>query len=170
MNEILVLRLVHVLGGTFWVGSALFSGLFLVPALASAGPAAAQVMGGLRQRRLFTVLPVVAVLTILSGLRLMWLTSGGFAPAYFMSPGGGVFAISGGAAVAAFALTLLVSRPTSARAMALGASIDAADESSRAKLMAERERLRKRSAVSAQIGMYLLILGAAGMAVARYVS
>ena len=39
--EILVLRLVHVLGGMFWVGSGLFSTFFLLPALAGAGPAAA---------------------------------------------------------------------------------------------------------------------------------
>ena len=35
-GELLVLRLVHVLGGIFWVGSALFMAIFLFPALASA--------------------------------------------------------------------------------------------------------------------------------------
>ena len=70
-TELVVLRLVHILGGIFWLGSGLFTTFFLIPALGRAGPAAAgPVMGALQQRRLFTVLPVVALLTILSGVRL----------------------------------------------------------------------------------------------------
>ena len=81
--ELIVLRLIHVLGGIFWVGSALFTAIYLVPSLAQAGPAAGQVMGALQRRRLFIVLPTVAVLTVLSGIRLMQLTSDGFSAAYF---------------------------------------------------------------------------------------
>lgn len=57
--EILVLRLVHVLGGVFWLGSGLFTAFFLMPALATAGPAAGPLMGALQRRKLFTVLPIV---------------------------------------------------------------------------------------------------------------
>lgn len=59
--ELIVLRLVHVLGGIFWVGSGLFMVFFLVPAMGTVGPTAGQVMGGLQQRRLITVVPVIAV-------------------------------------------------------------------------------------------------------------
>ena len=51
--EMLILRVVHVLGGIFWVGSALFMAFMLMPALASAGPAAGAVMGAMQRRRLF---------------------------------------------------------------------------------------------------------------------
>ena len=94
--EILVLRLVHILGGIFWVGSGLFTTFFLVPALASSGPSAGPVMTALQRRHLFTALPVSALLTILSGLRLMWIGSAGFAPAYFASASGGGGAGGGG--------------------------------------------------------------------------
>src|SRR5688572_4160460 len=120
--EILILRLVHILGGSFWVGSGLFTTFFLVPALASSGPAAGQVMAALQRRHLFTALPVSALLTILSGLRLMWIGSAGFAPAYFASASGGTLAASRAAAIVAFLLALLVARPAAVRPAQLGAA------------------------------------------------
>src|SRR5688572_115483 len=102
--ELLVLRLVHIVGGIFWVGSGLFTSLFLLPALARSGPAAGAVMAGLQRRRLFTALPAVAVLTMLSGLRLMWIVSAGFSASWLASATGGTYAASGAAAIVAFVL------------------------------------------------------------------
>jgi uncharacterized membrane protein len=167
--EFIVLRLVHVLGGIFWVGSGIFTSIFLVPALATSGPAAGQVMAALQQRRLFTVLPIVAVLTILSGLRLMWLVSGGFAPGYFASATGGTFAASGAAAIVAFALSLLVARPAAIKAAQLGAATaGASDGATRARLEQQVAALRRRGSVASTMAVTLLVLGAAGMATARY--
>jgi uncharacterized membrane protein len=166
--EIFLLRLMHILGGTFWVGSGLFTSLFLVPALATSGANASQIFGALQQRRLFTVLPLVAVLTIASGLRLMWITSAGFAPSYFVSASGRTFAGSGAAAIVAFLLSLLVARPASARAAQLGGSLASAPEERRAGLAMEMASLRRRGAAASAVAVALLVLGAAGMAVARY--
>src|SRR5690606_8851558 len=101
-------------------GSGVFSTFFLIPALAATGPAAGQVMGGLQARRLFVVLPVVSVLTILSGVRLLWITSGAFSWDYFVTPRGATFGISGLAAIAVFLLGALVNRPAAARLGRLG--------------------------------------------------
>lgn len=169
--ELLVLRLVHILGGIFWLGSGLFTTFFLLPSLGSLGPAAAgPVMGALQQRRLFTVLPAVAVLTMLSGLRLLQLASGGFQAPYFASRTGQVFLWSGVAAVAAFLVSLLVSRPAAVRAGQLGAALASLPEGERGARAAEVERLRRRSGVSSILAMVLLIGAAAGMAVARYLA
>ena len=169
--ELIVLRLIHVLGGLFWVGTGLFTTLFLVPALTPMGPAAGQVMAGLQARRLYTILPVVGLLTLLSGGRLLWILSDGFSGAYFQTPMGATFALSGVAATLAFVLAMLVSRPAAARAGRLGASLGSTtDEASRAALVAEMGRLRRRSVTASSIAVTLLVLGAAGMAVARYVN
>jgi uncharacterized membrane protein len=168
MTELLVLRVVHVLGGVFWVGAGIFTGVFLMPALAKAGPATAQLMEALQQRRLFVVLPLVATLTILSGLRLMWLTSAGFAPAYFATTRGTTFAASGIAAVLAFTLSLLVARPAAARTSVIMPRLESSDDATRAALTAELHRLRQRSALASRAALWLLILSASGMAVARY--
>src|SRR5215208_45998 len=109
--ELFVLRLIHVLGGIFWVGSALFTTLFLGPALATSGANVAQIIAALQKRRLMTFLPLAAVLTIASGLRLLWITSAGFSSAYLATTTGRTFAAAGAAAVVAFLLSLFVARP-----------------------------------------------------------
>ena len=170
MTELLVLRIVHVLGGIFWLGSGLFTSFFLIPALGSLGPkAAGPVMGALQQRRLFTVLPVVAILTIVSGVRLLHIASAGFAPAYFDSRTGQTLLWSGVAAVIAFLLSLVVSRPAAIRLGQLSASLATIPEAERAGRSSEIERLRRRSSIASTVAMVLLVAAAVGMAVARYV-
>jgi len=167
--ELIVLRLVHILGGTFWLGSGLFTTFFLMPALGRVGPAGAgPVMGALQQRRLFTVLPVVAVLTILSGARLFQIVSAGFAPAYMSSRTGQTFLWSGIAAIVAFLLSLVVARPAALRAGQLGAAMASLPVEQRAVRGAELERLKRRAGLASIVTMVLLIGAAAGMAVARY--
>jgi uncharacterized membrane protein len=168
-TELLVLRLVHILGGIFWLGSGLFTTFFLIPALGRVGPSAVgPVMGALQQRKFFTVLPIVALLTILSGLRLFQIVSAGFAPAYMGSRTGQTFLWSGIAAVAAFLLSLLVARPAMLRAGQLGASMASLPDEQRPGRVAELEKLRRRSGLASISATVLLISAAAGMAVARY--
>lgn len=166
--ELLVLRLVHVLGGIFWVGSGLFTTFFLLPALAKSGPAAGAVFGALQQRRMFTVLPIVAVLTLLSGARLIWIVSSGFSPAWMGTRMGQTFLWSGVAAVLAFVVGMLVARPAGAKAARLGAQLAALPEPERGARMAEVDRLRRRSAAGGAAATTLLLLAAAGMSIARY--
>jgi len=170
MAEILVLRVVHIVGGIFWVGSALFAALFLAPVLMTVGPAAGQVMAGMEKRRLFTILPIVALLTMLAGLRLMWIASGGFGRAYFETAVGGTYAAGGVAAIVAFLVALMVTRPATLRAGKLSASLgDAASDEARETVGAEIAQLRKRAGVASVVVMWLLLGSAVAMAVARYV-
>lgn len=167
--ELIVLRFVHIVGGVFWVGTGLFTSLFLVPALAKAGPAAGQVMVALQQRRLFTVLPVVALLTIVSGIRLMWIVSGGFSATYMDSRMGQMLMWSATAATIAFVMSLVISRPAAVRSATLAQSLgSAANDAERQRIQAELETLRKRGAVAGVAGVVLAIVAAGGMAVARY--
>lgn len=169
--EILLLRLVHVLGGVFWLGSGLFTSLFLLPAFAGSGPGAGAVMAGLQRRRLFTVLPIVAVLTILSGLRLMWIGSGGFSPLYFQSGMGRTFAVSGALAIIGFLLSLLVARPAMLRSGQLAASLGAMPAGPERNAIGARVgALQRRGAISSFLAVSLVTLAGAGMAVARYVA
>ena len=170
MTELIVLRLIHVVGGVFWVGGALLNFLFIAPALAAAGPAAGPVMAGLRQRRLFVVLPTVAVLTILSGLRLMMITSNGFEAPYFESGVGATFALGGAAAIVAFALGLAFGLPAQKRMAVLGPQIAAAtDDATRSAAQAEMARLQGRMRIIGPIVTVLLLGAAVSMAIARYV-
>lgn len=167
--ELIVLRLVHVLGGIFWVGSGLFTTVFLVPALAGNGATMGAVMAALQRRRLFLALPVVAVITILTGVRLLWITSGGFRAVYFATASGLTFTVSGVLATVAFLLAFAVVRPAAARMGALGARLAAATtDAERLPLIAQLDGMRRRNAILSTLVTLLLVLGAAGMAVARY--
>lgn len=169
--ELLVLRLIHLLGGIFWVGSALFTSLFLFPALAQSGPAAAQVMAGLQQRRLFLALPLVALLTIGSGGRLMWIASGGSSQPYFATANGQTYAWSAVAAIAAFILSVVISRPAAVRIANLAQSLAGtsdAGKSDRDRLEAELRMLQRRATIASAVAAVLLVVAAGGMAVARY--
>lgn len=166
--EVIILRLIHVLGGMFWVGAALFNSFFLMPAAAAAGPAAGPVLAGLQQRKLFTVLPVVAVLTILSGIRLIWIVSGNNG-AYFQTSMGRTLSLGGLFAIVAFIFGMIYVRPAGARMGTVSAALGAArDDATRAQLAAELAGLRRRMAVGNLIATTLLILAAVAMAIARH--
>jgi uncharacterized membrane protein len=166
--ELLVLRVVHVLGAIFWLGSGLFTTFFLIPALGKAGPAAAPVMGALQERRLFTWLPIVAVLTLLSGFRLLWIASSGFSAAYVGSAMGQVFLWSGVLATVAFVAGMIIARPAGVKAGQLAASLPSRTEAERLALMPELERLRRRNTVGMLAATVMLVVAAVGMAIARY--
>ena len=165
--ELIVLRVVHVLGGMVWIGSAVFMAFFLGPALQTMGPAAGQVMGGLQKRKFMVVLPVVAVLTILSGIRLMMIMSRNFGPGYFQSPMGKTFAGAGLLAIIAFVIGIVVNRPTMMKMGTLQQSM-ASDPVSKDAINAEIRKLQKRMAVAGTVVTAMLVIAAAGMAIARY--
>ena len=143
--------------------------VFLAPTLAPLGPAAGQVMAGLAKRRLMTILPIAAILTLLPGLRLMWIASAGFSSAYFATPVGQTYSAAGGLAIVAFVVGMAVSRPAAMRAGAIGAQMASApDDAARSRLAAEMEGARRRGTIGGMIVLILLTLASAGMATARY--
>jgi len=77
---LIVLRVVHVVGGVFWGGAILFVVHFLEPAVRDAGPDGAKVMQALQKRRYLDVMPVVAALTVVSGYWLYWRVFGRWHP------------------------------------------------------------------------------------------
>lgn len=167
--EFLVLRLIHILGGIFWVGGLMYTSFFLVPVVRSSPSIAGQVMAGLQKRRLFIILPIVALLTIASGTRLMMIVSAGFSDTYLETTAGRTYSIGGVAAIIAFLLSLLVSRPAFVHVGRLSASLATTlDEAGRQRISAEIQRLNQRAAVANGIVVALLMLTAAGMATARY--
>src|SRR5437867_7182367 len=168
--ELLILRLIHILTAIMWVGSSIFTTFFLAPALASTPAVLGQVMAGLQKRRIATVMPIVATLTILSGLRLLWIDSAGFSGSYFDTGSGRTFAYGGLAALIAYVIAFGIARPIGARGAKIGAALSGSPEpSERERLLAELDRLRRRGAILTQSAVGLGILAAAGMAIARYV-
>jgi uncharacterized membrane protein len=166
---IIVLRLIHILAGIFWVGTTLFLAFFLAPALGSAGPAAGPVMGGLQRRGMMTALPVSALLTLGSGIWLYQLVSGGSIAAFMRSSVGATLAGSGTLALLAFMLGMAVARPAALAAVRLNQELGTVtDDAERARRQEQLRALQRRNAVVTRVVSVMLIAAAAGMAVARY--
>jgi hypothetical protein len=165
---VIVLRLVHILCGVLWVGFGVFMAVVLGPALERMGPDGGKVMSAIGPKLHTVLMPLVAILTILSGVWLYWIVSGGFSGAYAHSRMGMTFAIGGVAAITTFVLGLTVIRPAMTRAMILGASIGSAPPERQAAIAAEAKQFRDRAIGAGKLGTSLLVVATLCMAVARY--
>jgi uncharacterized membrane protein len=165
---LLVLRVAHVVGAVFWVGTILFVVDFLQPALRDAGPAGSKVMQALQRRSYFTAVPVTALVTLVSGFWLYWRDFGRFHPGPGASGAELSFGIGGLASVVAFALGIAVMRPSALGLGRLAGEIEKADPGRRETLDAEVGRLRGRLKASGRIVVVLLTVAMVSMAIGRY--
>lgn len=166
--EMLVLRVLHVLGAVVWAGAGIFVAVFLMPAMGMAGPAGAPVMGALVKRRLFVIIPTVAVVTMLAGLRMLWITSGGYSAAYFATPSGATYAVGAACAIAAFTVFMTINHPAIGRMGQLQQQMAQTPEADRGPLMAQLNAVRGRAGKGTRASALLLTVAAICMAVARY--
>jgi len=157
---LLLMRVLHIVLGVFWAGTMIFTAVFLFPAIRDAGPDGAKVAAGLNRRRFLDVMPVVALLTVVSGLWLYWFDSGGFQPPFMRSNMGMMLGVGAVAALIAFVLGLAIVRPAMRGAAAL--SQDPTQ-------LAAAQALRARAASYGRVVAVLLGLATAAMAIARYV-
>ena len=150
----IVLRLVHIGSGAMWVGMMAFMTFYLTPALAEVGPDAGRVMQALQKRKIMIVMPVIALLTIISGMWLMMRLYAG--PSDFAASRMGM-ALNVGAlsAIIAFLIGVIVMRPLMEKSM-------------KTTDPAEAQKLRARAAMLSQWVARLLMLALGAMAVARY--
>jgi hypothetical protein len=166
---VVTLRLLHIVLGAFWAGTLIFFALFLVPSVRDAGPDGAKVMAALLRRRFLDVMPMVAALTILSGIWLYWRLSGGFTNAWVTSPSGLALGIGGVLAIVAFVVGVGIMRPASLRAAALAKQAATSPEGPERSAQLEIvQQLRSRGVKAGRVVAALLALVTALMAVARY--
>lgn len=166
---IIILRLIHVVSGALWVGMLTFSTFFLMPAIQEVGPDGGKVMAAVQRRGIMTIMPLVALGTLISGIWLYVRDAAGGHAEFAQSPMGMAFGLGGLAAILAWVLGVAVMRPSMMKAMALGQGLGpstAAEE--RQRVMAEAQRLRARAGAASRATAYLLFFAIAAMAVARY--
>ena len=164
----LVLRFAHVFFGALWVGMMAFQVFFLMPALAEVGPDAGKLMAAMAKRRVPVIMPIIALITIVSGMWLFQRMSGGNMGALMATPMGQAFAWGGVVALIAFLIGIVVMRPAMMRSMKLMESIATAPQAERAAMQAEIQQLRARGAVLGKVVVWMLLFTLAAMAVARY--
>lgn len=106
--DVLVLRLIHIGFGVFWVGSVFTFFLFVQPAAMAAGPDATKFTYQLLHHRRFSfVILVTAATTVLAGIWLLVITSNGLDPELLFSVSRLGYTVGGVAAILTFGIGAL---------------------------------------------------------------
>lgn len=167
---ILLLRLLHIGSGVFWVGGVLMFARFVFPAALALGPAAGPMMDQLtRVRKVPSALLGAGVVNILSGLALFWRDSGGFQGPWMKTGTGMTFGTGGLLAIIALGIGMSVNAPTAKRLGALSAAIQSKGGPPSPEQAAEMQRLQGRLGGALRAVSVLLVLSTVAMALARYV-
>jgi uncharacterized membrane protein len=171
LGVVVLLRLIHILSGVFWVGGILVFARFIFPAARALGPAAGPVMDQLvRVRKLPRALILAGVFSVLSGIGLYWRDSMGFRSEWMGTPTAMVFGVGGLLAITALVIGVTVNAPTAQRLAALAGTIQAQGGAPTPEQEAEVTRLQKRLGVVLPLVTALVVLATVAMALARYVT
>ncbi|HXV17804.1 MAG TPA: hypothetical protein VD758_13545 [Gemmatimonadaceae bacterium] len=172
MNEsalMVILRLIHILGGIFWVGTVFIITWFLLPANRTTGQAGMVMMQEVMMKRKLSVYLMVAMgLTILSGLamygRTIMITHGEWAQTTMAKVlgFGALCGIIGGG------LGGSISKATGMKMAAIGKAIQDSGQPPTEAQKAEIAALQAKMENVMKYVVILLILAVAAMASARY--
>lgn len=103
--DILLLRLIHIGAGAFWVGAVFTFFLFVQPAAIAVGPEATKFTYQLiHHRRLPAVILAAAAITVLAGIWLLVITSNGLDPNRLFDESRLGYTVGGVVAILTFAL------------------------------------------------------------------
>lgn len=164
----IVLRLIHILAGVFWVGAIFLIASFLMPTARSVGPESGRFMQHLMvQRRLPVFLVIAMLLTVLSGFIMYARMTAATHGAWAGTPPGIGYGVGGLAAVFAAIIGGAVTGPAARRMAALGQQAAQAGGLS-AEQRAEVERLQARTTLGSRATAGFLAVAVAAMAIARY--
>ncbi len=164
-----VLRIVHILAGVFWVGAALTTLLFIQPTAREVGPAAGPFMMHLAGRkRLIDFVLSAAGLTVLAGLLMYWRVSDGLDADWIGSAPGVSLTVGALCAIAAFAIGGSIVRPMIMENLAIGRAVASSGGPPTPEQAAQLQALQRRGIAAGKAIVPLLIIAVIGMAAARY--
>jgi uncharacterized membrane protein len=167
---LVVLRVLHIGAGIFWVGSAFLFFFFVEPSTRVLSPDPrqgflAELMG---RRRAPAYIFYASLVTVLAGLALYWRASAGLQPEWITSPNGIGFTIGGLGALASFFIGALVIVPTIRNLGMLGAQIAAEQRPPTESEAGTLERFERRLAIAGRWDLVGLSIAVLFMAIARY--
>jgi uncharacterized membrane protein len=167
--DFVVLRLIHILSGAFWLGAAVTMFVFLQPTAQATAPEGQRFMLHLlRNRRFSEVTLGAALLTGVAGGILFWRDTNGLQLDAMTQKGSLGFTVGGVAGGIALLAFLFVGYPAGRRLIAIGNRLETerrgpSEEEQRILAAAQHTLNRIGSTV-----LVLLVLAAAAMATARY--
>ena len=161
----ITLRLIHVVAGAFWFGSAMMMGFFISPTVAATAEAGQRFMGYLiGKARLHVKISIAAILTTLAGLWLYWIDSNGFTSAWTKAGPGLVFGIGGVFGLIGLIFGLLIGKNISAL-VKIGSQVQGKPTPEQ---MSQIQAAQKQLGFVGPVSSFSLIIAVVCMAIARY--
>ena len=162
---VIVLRLLHIVGGVYWVGSSIILTFFITPSVEATAQAGQKFLAHLvTQGKITLRITASAVLTVLAGGWLYWIDSGGLTSGWTHSAAGWGFGIGGLLGVIGLILGAWVGKIVGV----LGRLASHLQGKPAPEQMSEIQAAQKQLKVVAPLSTFALILALACMATARY--
>jgi uncharacterized membrane protein len=165
----IVLRIIHIFAGIFWVGVSIFNIRFLQPTLQATGSEGQAVMRHLTSHTRFTVtMYTVATLSLLSGLFMYWYLFEFDLDA--ISAGYGlVLTIGGIAGLIAWIIAIFFVRRTLSRLQAIGKAVQAQGGPPTSEQAVGMQAASAQMVQLGQAGVGFMIIAVLAMSIAQYV-
>ena len=168
LTLLLVLRVIHILGGVFWAGSSFLLTGFIEPTVRASGDDGRRFMQRFNSQSSFsTVVAAAAGATVLAGLWMLWIVSGGSA-AFFETGRGLGLTIGMLAGILAFILGFVMQNRPLRRMAAIGGVVAASGGPPSAAQAATMETLMGTVRLGGRLVAVLLLISVVTMATARY--
>lgn len=165
----LVLRLVHIVGGVFWAGAVWVFARFIEPTATAAGPEGGRFVQRLAGSGYTPAVMSAALSSVLAGLALLWIDSGGFQPAFMGSPFGVTVSVGALCALIAGVFGIGIAARNANRLKRAGAAIQGQAGGPTPAQLAEVAAIQGRLRFSGRITAAFLVGAVLCMAIARYV-
>jgi uncharacterized membrane protein len=167
--DVLILRLIHIGAGAFWVGAVFTNVLFLQPTAVALGPEGGRFSYHLARHRWFSrwVL-IAAATTVLAGVVLLWTSTNGFDPELLFGPARVGFTVGGLIAILTFAFGALYVYPRTERVVRIMSDVMAAARAPAPEEQAQLARLRGELLRAGYVIVASITVATAAMATARY--
>jgi uncharacterized membrane protein len=162
---VIVLRLIHIVSGVFWVGSSIMFGLFVGPGVQATGEAGQKFMAHLvNKAKINARITGAAILTVLAGGGLYWIDSDGLTSAWQHTGPGYGFGIGALFALVGLFFGIQIGRNTEAL-VKIGEQVQGKPTPEQ---MTQIQAAQKRLGTVGPITTISLILALVCMATARY--
>lgn len=165
---LIILRLLHIISGVFWVGAALMLTFFISPTVGATKEAGQGFMRHFMGKTKFNLaMWTSAITTVVAGFVLYWIDSEGFTSAWIHSGPGIGFGIAAGFAILGLIVGIFQNKNSNALAK-LGGQIQSQGNPPSPEQATQLQSLGKALTTGGTLNAIFLILATVGMAIARY--
>ena len=166
---IIVLRLIHILAGVYWVGATFLLAGFIEPTARATNPEGAKFMQHLvGKTKHVTMMSIAAIASVGAGVLLYWRVSSGLNTDWISSGTGIGITVGAIASWIAFIIGFAVMGRSSNNLGAISKEIQAQGSPPSQEQMAEIQQLKRKKRTDEKIKTVLMAIAVTGMSVAQY--